>query len=1195
MSFTPRPVSFAKTDRPSSMISSAKAQLGRVFSRLTSGSTPSREEKDDAGGATRSNLALTARGQKTPAAAKTSPPDFAVASRRDQGRRRDANDEGGGGRERRRSSSRMRTKSERKVATAGEEEEEEEEEEDKEEDKEEERRDTRHTRTKTISTKKRSAAHEYTDEEISEMEAIVRKAKRRKMGERELGEAIQWDEASKEQQQQQQQKRYEEAKKEKEEEEDDESPYGNVRDILHTYRQKRLAKKTRYAHRPRGLAATAGATSYGLLRLKVSKASEKKSLLRPTEIGTSGNVNGNTSPAKLAPPFRGAGSPTVPTSHNVLKKRDPRIVSTPGPVSIGFPHGERSKKRTRVGEEEFMPPSVMNRNVSRKLGSSSTPLQQQGQQLQTPKVDLSAVRAAKEKMATQTASKILRALDKANEFRSGGATPGRKPSFTPAATTAGQPSSRLRSSNQKGLNVSFADDARTPSPAADHVGTAPASHRMSTPYPTRSSAKASENEFNNVQGCDQSVLTDEHYERLQRKYGHGVQESYEFNEERYVPESIDEDDEEVDASGEKQEDDSDSESDDAPIGFKMGPGTAQKEKKSASHSFGTKTTPTMTKTKEDKIQEDKKEEGDSAKTPVVNLWSAEFMAKNKAHQAKVQKAIEEEEGGGGAAGAPGKAAPNPFAPTTKAAAPSPFTFGTHGKKPVDDTVSEKKPAGTAGGFSFGIPSTTAAPVPTTSKSNPFLASVQKKENATKTDDTLKQPTFHFRAPDGTSIGSGAEVKPSTAKFTFAGSTPSAVAPSAATITTTTTTTTTTEPAKASAPLFSTVSPATAVGTPKPAAAPTFTFGTSAPSPVVASPSAASEGEKSGLLGFLASTKSKKDETKDDANKDEPAKPPPATFSFGGGLATAPKADAKPPAFTGFGAVAKLPTPIETTKKEDGETKLSSFGTSKATPAPASSSPFVFGAVKPTTTVEAPSPAKPAETAKPTTFTFGAAKPAEDAVKPAETAKPATFTFGAAPAATAPTIAPTSGLFGATVAKPNVVTPPVSSTPASSTSFTFGASAPSAATVEEKQAAAKAAAPFTFGSTAAPSSAPAFTFNAGNGGGGGASAPNPFAPSTGNTTTNPSPFGSSNAVSPFSTSAPTSGGANPFGGGGGGGGGGGANPFNAPAGANPFANNTGSLPQQQQSGSFGAPSNSDSSQVVPGGRKPIRRAKRPTRR
>ena len=90
---------------------------------------------------------------------------------------------------------------------------------------------------------------------------------------------------------------------------------------------------------------------------------------------------------------------------------------------------------------------------------------------------------------------------------------------------------------------------------------------MSTPYPTRSSAYASENEFNNVQGCDQSVLTDEHYERLQRKYGHGVQESYEFNEERYVPESIDEDDEEVDASGKKQEDDSDSESDDAPIGF----------------------------------------------------------------------------------------------------------------------------------------------------------------------------------------------------------------------------------------------------------------------------------------------------------------------------------------------------------------------------------------------------------------------------------------------------------------------------------------------------------------------------------------------------------------------------------------------------------------------------------------------------
>ena len=177
------------------------------------------------------------------------------------------------------------------------------------------------------------------------------------------------------------------------------------------------------------------------------------------------------------------------------------------------------------------------------------------------------------------------------------------------------------------------------------------------------------------------------------------------------------------------------------------------------------------------------------------------MAKNKAHQAKVQKAIEEEEEEAAVlSGAPGKAAPNPFAPTTKAAAPSPFLLLVFtGRNQLMTTVSEKKPAGTAGGFSFGIPSTTAAYLePTTSKSNPFLASVQKKENATKTDDTLKQPTFHFRAPDGTSIGSGAEVKPSTAKFAFAGSTPSAVAPSAATITTTTTT----EPAKASAPLFS---------------------------------------------------------------------------------------------------------------------------------------------------------------------------------------------------------------------------------------------------------------------------------------------------------------------------------------------------------------------------------------------------------
>ena len=65
-----------------------------------------------------------------------------------------------------------------------------------------------------------------------------------------------------------------------------------------------------------------------------------------------------------------------------------------------------------------MPSSVMNRNVSRKLDSLSPPLrvQQDQEQQQTPKVDLSAVRAAKEKMATQTASKILRALIEQTNF-----------------------------------------------------------------------------------------------------------------------------------------------------------------------------------------------------------------------------------------------------------------------------------------------------------------------------------------------------------------------------------------------------------------------------------------------------------------------------------------------------------------------------------------------------------------------------------------------------------------------------------------------------------------------------------------------------------------------------------------------------------------------------------------------------------
>ena len=1186
-SFTPRPVSFFDRDgeKNTTLLSSAKAQLGKVFSRFAS--SASSPPANNGASEKPPPPPPPPSGNQHPSLRKSSlkktssPPDFSVERHG-------------------------------KVTFAKEEEEEEEEEEAHRrvlrrgrssgvgEGK---RRDEEmtttapnvaETRKREISAEKREETttgkkrrndddednnnNEYTEEEILEMETIVRMAKRRKVmggGDGDGGEP------PVRQPSERRRKRSEEVR---DEVDDDKSPHASVRDILHAYRQRKMANKTRYASRPRGLAATAGATSYGLLRPKVS--SEKRTLLLPS-MGTNGAaVNGGTPSAKLAPPIRDKG---MPTSHNVLKKRDPRIVSTPGPVSIGFAQGERSKKRSRVGEDEFMPSSVMNRNVSRKLDSSSPPLrvQQDQEQQQTPKVDLSAVRAAKEKMATQTASKILRALDRANEFRSGGATPGRKPSFTPAETTGGQPPSRLKSTNQKGLNVSFADDARTPSPAAGGAGTAPPSHRMSTPYPAKNGGSGGENEFNDVQGCDQSVLADTEYERLQRKYGRVAQESFEFNEERYVPESIDEDDDELDASGKNQEDNSDSESDDAPIGFKMGPGTAQKEKKQSSLSFGTKIATTTTS------KQDKKNEGDLAKPPVVNLWSADFMAKNKAHQAKVQKAIEEEEGGGGAAGAPGKAAPSPFAPTTTAAAPSPFTFGIPAKTAGGDKATEKKPvAATAtGGFSFGIPSATAVP---TSKPNPFLVSAQTKETkeTPKTDDSTKKPTFHFRAPEGSSDGSGSagEVKPSTAKFTFAGSTPSAAFSPAAT--------TSTEPTNAAAPLLA-----------KPAsAAPTFTFGNTAP-PAVAGPAATGGVEKSGLLGFLASTKEKNEEVK----KDEPAKP--TTFSFGGGLANAPKADeatAKPPAFTGFGAAAKLPTPTETSKKEDGETKPSPFGTTSTTTSapPVSTSPFVFGAPKPDAAAEAPKPAAPA------TFAFGAAKPAE-------TAKPATFTFGAAPAAS-PAAA---SLFGAAVAKPTTGTPPASPTPASSSPFTFGGAPPSAATVELKQAEAKAAAPFAFGSsapgavapapgasvsggftfgasaaTAAPPSAPTFTFNAGAGGGA-ASAPNPFA----TTSTNPSPFGATTAANPFGGSnndsrpsspfgapAPVTGGANPFGGGGGGVGG--ANPFGAPAGANPFSNNAGAPPQQQQSGSFGAPSNSDSSQqVVPGGRKPIRRAKRPTRR
>jgi len=953
----------------------------------------------------------------------------------------------------------------------------------------------------------------------------------------------------------------------------EEKQHSRILTFLQSYKQKRYARKSRLTNKPK-FVSNASVSNYNLFQ--------------PRVVGNGERLHAApTSSAKLAPPFRANAQNALATS--VLRKRDPRIISTPGPVSIGFAQGERSKKRSRGVDDDFMPASVTNRNVARKLDNSSTPLSSKANEpndapVQTPRVDLSAMKAQKEKMATQTASKILRALDKASEYRSG-ATPVRNPAFTPMANgkdEQAQPPSRLRASTHKGLNVSFADNANTPSPAQGFGSTAaPASHRMSTPYPNGKrenpfSPPSAAGKFT-FDNCDdeEGRLTSEEFNLLENQMGgkniNGVFEFGASEDNKYATELIDEDD---DISEGKEKAESDSESEELK-GVVMGPGTAQKQTKpSTSLNFGSTKTTTMTM-----MGEDKSKEVEMTKAPVVNLWGADFMAKNKAHQEKVRKAIEEEENGGGLATK--AAAPSPFAPTSTAAAPSPFAFGIPAIKKVDESLDKTAQVG----FSFGTTSTPSAAA--VIKQNPFLTSVVKPTEAKKSDSIdAPKPTFNFRVPEGPSIGSDVgEVKPSTAKFTFGGSTPSLAA----------------------------AAPIVAAAASKP---PSFSFG-SAPAAIASeqtpSPTpteAATTTGGSGLLSFLASTKPKEED-----------KPKPlGTFTFGTTTTTttttpAPFKTLEPatnleskPAFA-FGGSA-LVKPIET-KKGNAEVE------------PPAVSAFGFG-VPQAAKVEAQAPFA----TKPASFTFGAS----------ETKVPFSFgNSGTASAAAAAPITSSGGLFGA----PVVATASPASAP-----FTFSAAKP----VETK-----APAPFSFGASAAPvvvtpatdapppaasgggfnfgaattAPKPLFSFNAGSGAGAVSSVPNPFAaPSSGAAPIAPSPFGGPSGVNLFgggsaSGSRPSSPfgapGANPFGGGG-------AataslaNPFSAPAaaganmfgmaqapnpfgapaaGTNPFgAQSQQQQQQQQQQGSFNAaPTDSGSSgQVgVPGGRKPIRRAKRPARR
>jgi nucleoporin NUP1 len=94
----------------------------------------------------------------------------------------------------------------------------------------------------------------------------------------------------------------------------------------------------------------------------------------------------------------------------------------------------------------------------------------------------------------------------------------------------------------------------------------------------------------------------------------------------------------------------------------------------------------------------KSEEAPAASKPVMNLWSADFLAKNQEHQKKVQAAIEEEEK---AASKP--PAPSPFAPSAPAGDKPAFSFGIHAAS------SAPAPSTDASGFTFG---STAPAAPT---------------------------------------------------------------------------------------------------------------------------------------------------------------------------------------------------------------------------------------------------------------------------------------------------------------------------------------------------------------------------------------------------------------------------------------------------------------------------------------------------
>jgi len=580
---------------------------------------------------------------------------------------------------------------------------------------------------------------------------------------------------------------------------------------------------------------------------------------------------------------------------------------------------------------------------------------------------------------------------------------------------------------------------------------------------------------------------------------------------------------------------------------------------------------------------EKKAEATPGAKPTVNLWSAEFLAKNQEHQKKVQAAIEEEEN---AAQAP---APSPFAAAPPAGDKPAFSFGI-------PAASSAPAVSSSGGFSFGVTAPAAsgatekpafsfgvtapakpaeAEKPKTGGESGLLAFLGASSEAKTAEQPASAPTFTFGAPPKSPENAPVKAPEPAPAFTFGGSSapaaatdkekpasspafsfgavppstvPSASTPAAATFSFGAKPVEKTEPKKEEkSQLSATAAPFTfgAKSDDKSASAPAFTFGASAlakteekpaseaPKPAFsfgAVPAAKEDSKPVGGFTFGASAASAPGSNA--ATESKPASTP--AFTFGGVSSAA--ADAKPasvPAFS-FGAASSTPA--------SGASSGFTFGGAASAPASSSAGGFTFGASSSAPAASNPFGGGLSVNTKPSESVFGQSKQDEqpntpEPMSPFETSKTPTATSG-------------GGVFG------------------SANASSFGAPATTSA---------PAANPF--------GGAGANTF-------GGSSGANPFGgasstPAFGGATSSAPAFGGSTGANPFGgtsggSSAPAFGAApatgNPFGSGG--------SAAPAPAATpNPFGGNT--APGGFSMGGGGAPAE--------GARRPPRKFKRPPKR